>query len=180
MRTIRRLYARSTIKYLPYVSSIASMPPSKPQFSHLPLSTSGPIDCALTGTALLNTPYLNKGSAFPSDERLKFNLTGLLPAREQTLEQQVKRAYQQYSTRPDDLAKNTFLTSLKNQNEVLYYKVCIVAVFIRTACIRSCRLCRNSYSRATSKKCSASYIHQPKATQYRTIRGSLDARRAAT
>jgi hypothetical protein len=156
------------------------MSPSKPQFSHLPLSTSGPIDCAVTGTALLNTPYLNKGSAFPPDERRKFNLTGLLPAREQTLEQQVTRAYQQYSTRPDDLAKNTFLTSLKNQNEVLYYKVCIVAVSTRAAQIRSCRLLRTSYSNATSRRCSASCIHQPKAMPYRTIRGSLDAQRAAT
>ena len=93
------------------------------KFGHLPLSTSGPIECALTGTALLNTPYLNKGSAFPPEERRSFKLTGLLPESVQSLEQQVKRAYEQYSSRPDDLAKNTFLTSLKDQNEVLYYKV---------------------------------------------------------
>ena len=41
----------------------------------------------------------------------------------QTLEEQVDRAYQQYSNRPNDLAKNTFMTSMKEQNEVLYYKV---------------------------------------------------------
>lgn len=93
------------------------------KFGNLPLSTSGPIECALTGAALLNTPYLNKGSAFPTEERRQFNLTGLLPQSTQTLEQQVKRAYEQYSSRPDSLAKNTFLTSLKDQNEVLYYKV---------------------------------------------------------
>lgn len=92
------------------------------KFSHLPLSTSGPIDCAITGDALLNTAYLNKGSAFPPEERRQFNLTSLLPQSVQTLEQQTKRAYEQYSTRGDDLAKNTFLTSLKVQNEVLYYK----------------------------------------------------------
>ena len=93
------------------------------KFSHLPLSTSGPIECALTGTALLSAPYLNKGSSFPEAERQKFNLTGLLPSGVQTLEQQVKRAHQQYLSRTDDLAKNTFLTSLKDQNEVLYFKV---------------------------------------------------------
>ncbi|KAH7156468.1 hypothetical protein EDB81DRAFT_840576 [Dactylonectria macrodidyma] len=98
-----------------------SVLPSK--FSNLPLSTNGPIDCALTGTALLNSAYLNKGSAFPADERRKFNLTGLLPQSIQTLDQQCKRAYQQYSTRADDLAKNTFLTSLNDQNEVLYFKL---------------------------------------------------------
>ncbi len=88
-----------------------------------PLSTSGPIECALVGSALLNTPYLNKGSAFPPEERRRFKLTGMLPAGVQTLDQQTHRAYQQYSSRQDDLAKNTFLTSLKYQNEVLYYKV---------------------------------------------------------
>ncbi|KAA8574700.1 hypothetical protein EYC84_003950 [Monilinia fructicola] len=94
-----------------------------PKFGNLPLSTSGPLECAITGTALLNTPYLNKGAAFPTDEREKFKLTGLLPSRVSTLDQQVKRAYDQYSSRPDDLAKNTFMTSLADQNEVLYYRL---------------------------------------------------------
>ncbi|KAM9875891.1 malic enzyme [Verticillium dahliae] len=93
------------------------------RFAHLPLSTSGAIKCAITGTALLNTPYLNKGTAFPPDERRQFNLTGLLPENVHSLDQQVKRAWRQYSSRSDDLARNTFLTSLKEQNEVLYYKL---------------------------------------------------------
>ncbi|TQN67617.1 NAD-dependent malic enzyme [Colletotrichum shisoi] len=93
------------------------------KFSHLPLSTSGPISCALTGSALLNTPYLNKGTAFPEDERREFNLTGLLPQSVHRLEEQLDRAYGQYMIRPDDLAKNTFLASLKEQNEVLYYRL---------------------------------------------------------
>ncbi|KAF6833688.1 NAD-dependent malic enzyme, mitochondrial [Colletotrichum plurivorum] len=97
------------------------MPKSK--FSHLPLSTSGPVPCAVTGAALLNTPYLNKGTAFPDHERREFNLTGLLPQSVHTLDQQVERAYRQYSTRQDDLAKNTFLTSLKEQNEVLFFRL---------------------------------------------------------
>jgi malate dehydrogenase (oxaloacetate-decarboxylating) len=98
-----------------------------PKFGNLPLSTSGPQDCALTGTALLNTPYLNKGAGFPPEERKTFKLTGLLPQNVQTLDQQVKRAYQQYSTRVDDLAKNTFMTSLGEQNEVLYYRVSFIS-----------------------------------------------------
>ncbi|KAI1827821.1 malic enzyme [Xylaria intraflava] len=97
------------------------MPKSK--FSHLPLSTHGPLECAVNGTVLLNTPYFNRGSGHTAEERVEFHLSGLLPEGIQTLEQQVKRAYQQYSTRPDDLAKNTFLTSLKEQNAVLYYKL---------------------------------------------------------
>lgn len=71
----------------------------------------------------MNTPYLNKGSAFNEEERKTFGLTGLLPTAVDSLDCQVKRAYAQYSSRADNLAKNTFMTSLKEQNEVLYYKV---------------------------------------------------------
>ncbi|KAL2168565.1 hypothetical protein VTG60DRAFT_7170 [Thermothelomyces hinnuleus] len=96
---------------------------SHSRFRHLPLSTSGPLECALRGTVLLNHPYFNKGSAFTVEERRDFQLSGLLPQSVQTLEQQVQRAYEQYSARPDDLAKNTFLTSMKEQNEVLYFRL---------------------------------------------------------
>ena len=102
---------------------------SHPKFGHLPLSTSGPQDCALSGSALLNTPYFNKGAGFSAEERKQFNLTGLLPQHVSTLEQQVKRAYQQYSSRQDDLAKNTFMTSLAYQNQVLYYRVSALRMF---------------------------------------------------
>jgi len=93
------------------------------KYAHLPLSTQGLEECALKGAALLNTPYFNKGAAFPASERKIFKLTGLLPQHVSTLEQQVKRAYQQYSTRQDDLAKNTFMTTLAEQNQVLYFRV---------------------------------------------------------
>ncbi|KAK5653961.1 hypothetical protein OQA88_7637 [Cercophora sp. LCS_1] len=93
------------------------------KYSHLPLSTAGPLECSLTGTILMNHPYFNKGSAFTKQERHDFELSGLLPPGIQTLEQQVQRAYEQYSTRADDLAKNTFLTSIKQQNEVLYFRL---------------------------------------------------------
>lgn len=76
------------------------------------------------GTALLQSSQFNKGSAFPSEERTTFKLRGLLPPNIQTLDEQVQRAYQQYSSRENDLAKNTFMASMKAQNEVLYYKVC--------------------------------------------------------
>ncbi|OCK83975.1 hypothetical protein K432DRAFT_346078 [Lepidopterella palustris CBS 459.81] len=94
-----------------------------PKFGHLPLSTSGPQECALTGNALLRTPYFNKGSAFTREEREIFKLHGHLPPNIQTLEEQVQRAYEQYSSRPNDLAKNTFMTSMKEQNEVLFYRL---------------------------------------------------------
>ncbi|KAH8682224.1 hypothetical protein BX600DRAFT_505835 [Xylariales sp. PMI_506] len=100
---------------------MASAPASK--YPNLPLNTRGPVECAVSGTVLLNAPYFNRGSGHSIEERREFDLTGLLPAGVQTLEQQANRAYQQYSTRQDDLAKNTFLTSLKEQNLVLYFKL---------------------------------------------------------
>ena len=65
------------------------------------------------GLALLHSPVYNKGSAFSADEREAFSLHGLLPPNVQTLEEQVERAYQQFSSRGDALAKNTFMTSMK-------------------------------------------------------------------
>lgn len=72
---------------------------------------------------LLKNASYSKGSAFPEGERREFGLRGLLPSRVQTLEQQVERAYDQYQERSTDIGKNTFMTSLKVQNEVLYYKL---------------------------------------------------------
>ena len=93
------------------------------KFGHLQLATSGPQACPLKGSALLNTPFFNKGAAFPADERVEFKLTGLLPTNVSSLDVQAKRAYQQYSTRANNLAKNTFMTSLAEQNTVLYFRV---------------------------------------------------------
>ena len=75
------------------------------------------------GIALLRDPQFNKGSTFSEDERQNFDLEGRLPIRISTLEEQLGRAYQQYSSRQGALAKNTFMTSMKEQNWVLYYKV---------------------------------------------------------
>jgi malate dehydrogenase (oxaloacetate-decarboxylating) len=43
---------------------------------------------------LLDTPLLNKGTAFTDEERTQFGLHGLLPPCEETLEEQVARAYE--------------------------------------------------------------------------------------
>ncbi len=104
-----------------------------PKLGHLQLSTSGPQECALTGSALLNTPYSNKGAALSAEERRRFKLTGLLPQHVSALELQMKRAYKQYSTRHDDLAKNTFMTSLAAQNQVLYYRVGSRLIIVQVA-----------------------------------------------
>ncbi|KAL3471328.1 hypothetical protein BJX99DRAFT_29260 [Aspergillus californicus] len=93
------------------------------RFQHLPRAAFGPSKCPYRGATLLSSPTYNKGSAFPQNERTEFGLNGLLPPNIQSLDEQVERAYQQYRSRPDDLAKNTFMASMKAQNQVLYYKL---------------------------------------------------------
>lgn len=131
--------------------------PSAKKFQNLPLDASTPLRCPYTvsasdsiciyilnkiltidllfarkqGTTLLNDPVFNKGSAFTPEERQRFQLHGLLPPNVQSLDDQVRRAYQQYQSKPDDLAKNTFMASMKEQNEVLFYKVGVPFEYIR-------------------------------------------------
>src|SRR3954452_24319692 len=82
-----------------------------------------PFTHAAQGKDVLHTPFYNKGTAFSHRERRDFDLYGFLPTNIQNLEEQVRRAYDQYLSRKDDLAKNTFMTSMQEQNTVLYYKL---------------------------------------------------------
>ena len=77
------------------------------------------------GYSVLATPRLNKGTAFTNSERTALELTGLLPSRVLTLDQQAERAYRQCSQQPSALDKNIYLTALHDRNEVLFYRVLI-------------------------------------------------------
>jgi malate dehydrogenase (oxaloacetate-decarboxylating) len=72
---------------------------------------------------VLNSPLLNKGTAFTAEERQALGLGGLLPPDISTLEIQVRRAYIQYERLPDALSKNIYLTALHDRNEVLFYRL---------------------------------------------------------
>lgn len=87
------------------------------------LSVDGPIECALTGFQLLNSPLFNKGSAFTEEEREAFGLVGLLPPQVNTLDDQVERAYKQVCYLKTPLAKNDFCSSMRVQNKVLFYEL---------------------------------------------------------
>ncbi len=78
---------------------------------------------ASRGMAVLNSPLLNKGTAFTAKERKALGLTGLLPPEISTLSAQVKLAYIQYDRLPDALSKSSFLTTLRASNEVLFYRL---------------------------------------------------------
>jgi malate dehydrogenase (oxaloacetate-decarboxylating) len=75
------------------------------------------------GYAVLSDPRLNKGTAFTESERAALGLTGLLPSRVLTLDQQAMRAYRQCSQQPSALDKNIYLTALHDRNEVLFFRV---------------------------------------------------------
>src|SRR5689334_21298462 len=83
----------------------------------------GYIETILTGKNLLTTPQLNKSTAFSLDELENLGLLGKVPARIETLEEQVSRAYLQYSQYKDDLQKHIYLNNLHDKNQVLFYKL---------------------------------------------------------
>lgn len=80
-----------------------------------------PIQIAIRGDALLNSPRLNKGSAFALEERKAFGLSGRLPSQVNSLEEQYQRAYGQLQMHDKALQKNSFMQSLRAQNWTLYY-----------------------------------------------------------
>ena len=75
------------------------------------------------GMDLLDTPLLNKGTAFSDTERTQFGLHGLLPPCVETLEEQVARAHEAYARKEDDLERHIYLRALQDNNEVLFYRL---------------------------------------------------------
>jgi malate dehydrogenase (oxaloacetate-decarboxylating) len=68
-------------------------------------------DC-LRGADLLDSPILNKGTAFSQDERSQLGFHGLLPPQLESLDQQVARAYEAYRRKDDDLERHIYLRAL--------------------------------------------------------------------
>jgi malate dehydrogenase (oxaloacetate-decarboxylating) len=79
------------------------------------------IETELSGKDLMSNPVLNKGTAFNYEERIRFDLHGLLPPVIETLEQQCVRAYDAYTRKGDDLERHIFLRALQDTNETLFY-----------------------------------------------------------
>ncbi len=83
----------------------------------------GSYETKARGLAVLNSPQLNKGTAFTAEERKALGLTGLLPTEISTLAVQVQNSYIQYERLTDALSKNIFLTAMHDRNEVLFYRL---------------------------------------------------------
>ncbi|MBE0401815.1 NAD-dependent malic enzyme [Halomonas sp. FME1] len=82
-----------------------------------------PLYLPYAGPSLLEMPLLNKGSAFTQQERLAFNLIGLLPQKVETIDDQLARVYRQYQQCHSDLEKHIHLRAIQDDNETLYFRL---------------------------------------------------------
>ncbi|WP_084312377.1 NAD-dependent malic enzyme [Desulfobulbus elongatus] len=76
-----------------------------------------------TGIALLRDPTLNKGSAFTLEERETLGLTGLLPPRVHTIDEQVQRILENLRKQSTDIERYVYLIALQDRNKTLFYRV---------------------------------------------------------
>ena len=75
------------------------------------------------GHSVLSSPTINRGTAFTAEERRKLGLVGLLPTGVTTLDGQLRRSYGQYSRQTTNLGKWVYLATLRDRNEVLFYRL---------------------------------------------------------
>ncbi len=75
----------------------------------------------LSGYMITRLPLLNKSSGFTAEEREELGLTGLLAPHVSTMEQQVERAYTNFSRVKSALDKHIYLRVLQDRNETLFY-----------------------------------------------------------
>ena len=81
------------------------------------------VEISLTGQQLIESPLLNKGSAFSEEERIEFGLQGLVPPHVSTIEEQLARTYESYKQKTTDLERYIYLVSLQDRNETLFYRL---------------------------------------------------------
>jgi len=77
----------------------------------------------IRGRSLLENPLLNKGAAFTATEREALGLTGLLPDRIESLDEQCRRAFSAFNDEPDGLLRHINLRVLQDTNETLFYAI---------------------------------------------------------
>ena len=77
------------------------------------------------GTNLLNARLLNKDLAFSAEERLAFDLQGVLPSAVLTIEQQCRLELEHLRRKSDDLERYIGLAALQDRNATLFYYLLI-------------------------------------------------------
>src|SRR5271156_1456882 len=83
------------------------------------------LQISLSGYDLINSPRLNKGTAFSDHERDVFDLHGLLPPHVGSLDEQVERRLQALAGQPTSFHKYVFLRDLQDTNETLFYALLV-------------------------------------------------------
>jgi len=90
----------------------------------LPTRSNSVVSCEDNGGApLLSNSILNKGTAFSEVERQRKCIEGLLPAKIETMDEQVKRVVWQIRQLTRDIDKYVHLARLSATNQRLFYKV---------------------------------------------------------
>ena len=90
---------------------------------HDPTTGEPVLEVPTIGPALMECPLLNKGSAFPEEERHALGLLGLLPPHVASIEEQLARRYRDYRQKTSDLERHIFLRALQDRNETLFYRL---------------------------------------------------------
>ncbi|MDR1396538.1 MAG: NAD-dependent malic enzyme [Desulfarculales bacterium] len=72
--------------------------------------------------SILSDPFKNKGTAFTAQEREKYGITGQLPPKVQTLEQQAAQVYEHAQKKLSKIEKRKFLMQIYDANRILFYK----------------------------------------------------------
>src|SRR5690606_17098062 len=75
----------------------------------------------LSGYMITRLPLLNKSSGFSAEERRELGLTGLTAPHISTLEEQVDRAYANFTRSLTGLDKHVYLRVLQDRDETLFY-----------------------------------------------------------
>jgi malate dehydrogenase (oxaloacetate-decarboxylating) len=80
---------------------------------------------SLSGFDLINSPRLNKGTAFSAHERDVFDLHGLLPPHVGTLDEQIERRREALADESTPFTKYSLLRDLQDTNETLFYALLV-------------------------------------------------------
>jgi malate dehydrogenase (oxaloacetate-decarboxylating) len=83
------------------------------------------VQVSLSGFNLINSPRLNKGTAFTDHERDVFDLQGLLPPHVGSLDEQIERRMEALRAQPNAFSKYSFLRDLQDTNETLFYALLV-------------------------------------------------------
>lgn len=82
----------------------------------------------LSPQEILQNPLLNKGTAFPVEERDAFHLHGFLPSHILDVQVQIARSYENLQNARSPLEKFLYLMGIFGRNELLFYQLALAHI----------------------------------------------------